>query len=320
MALTDFIRIKLTAGKGGDGVIRWRQEKFIPRGGPAGGDGGRGGSIYVSGIKDNTALQFFAGKTEIKSESGLAGGSKGLYGENGDDLTIQVPIGTFIKNLDTGEEFDIDNSEPRLLLKGGRGGLGNIHFKSATNQTPYEQTDGKPGESFNFTFELRLIADAGLIGLPNAGKSSLLNFLTNSKSKIGSYEFTTLEPHLGTLVGGYVLADIPGLIEGASEGKGLGYKFLQHITRTKILLHCLALDDENYAQNYKLIRRELENYSTDLAEKPEQIVLTKSDTVDQEVIDSALKTFPNALVVSVLDDDQLKSLQDTIIRLLRKYE
>jgi len=316
MALKDFVKITLSAGDGGDGVIRWRREKFIPRGGPSGGDGGRGGSVYLQGVQDNTKLDYYIGKNSIKAPNGQPGGSKSLYGENGEDLILPVPIGTLVTNLTSGETYDILNSELVKILHGGRGGLGNIHFKSATNQSPYEQTDGQLGSIGDFTLELRLIADAGLIGLPNAGKSSLLNFLTNSKTKIGSYQFTTLEPHLGTLPSGHVLADIPGLIEGAAEGKGLGHKFLQHISRTKILLHCLSLESETLKQDYQAIRHELESYSTDLSDKDEQIVLTKTDMVDDEVIKRAKSMFPDAWAVSVLEDDSLKHFQDKLTDLL----
>jgi len=315
MSLTDKVNIELRAGNGGNGVVRWRREKFIPRGGPAGGDGGRGGSVYLQGVKDNTKLELYTGKNVIKAPSGEAGGSKSLYGQNGDDIYLEVPVGTLVKNLDTLEEVDIINSEPVLLLRGGRGGLGNIHFKSSTNQTPKQQTDGKPGEAGNFIFELRLIADAGLIGLPSAGKSSLLNFLTNSKSRVAAYHFTTLEPHLGKFFD-YILADIPGLIEGASQGKGLGHKFLQHIRRTQILLHCISLESDDLMSDYETIRNELVNFDPELGKKTEQVILTKQDLVDDEVIEKAKKIFPNAWVVSVLDDGSVKNISDKLSNLL----
>ncbi len=317
MSLVDYVEINLSAGKGGDGVVRWRREKHIPKGGPAGGDGGRGGSVYISGVKNNAALQQYAGKSEMKAGNGEHGGSKSLYGEKGEDLVIVVPFGTQVTNIDTGESWDIVNDEKIKILQGGQGGLGNIHFKSSTNQAPQQQTNGKPGGSGRFSFELRLIADAGLIGLPSAGKSSLLNFLTGARSKTAEYHFTTLEPHLGNLYG-YTLADIPGLINGASTGKGLGHKFLRHITRTKMLLHCISLESEDPESDYQIIRNELQNYSPELGDKPEQIIFTKADMVDEEKINKMKSKFPDAWVVSVLDNKLLKSLQDKLIAKLER--
>ena len=209
------------------------------------------------------------------------------------------------------------------ILNGGKGGLGNEYFKSATHQSPENQTDGKRGEEAEFDIELELVADAGLIGLPNAGKSSLINVLTNSKSKIGAYQFTTLEPYLGDMHG-YILADIPGLIEGASEGRGLGHKFLRHIKRTKILLHCLSLENEDVVKAYKMIRNELKEYSEDLAEKKEVVILTKTDMIDEKTLDKAVKKISklnkDVLSVTVLDDDSIKKLKDNLIKILRKME
>lgn len=309
MALIDSISIELLAGRGGDGVVRWRKEKYIPRGGPAGGDGGRGGSIYVIGVKDNTYLERYAGMKQIKAPDGQNGGAKSLHGLNGEDVIIKVPVGTVVKNLDSDSVYDVlDVETPLLLLDGGRGGLGNERFKSSTNQAPYEQTDGSAGQSASFLFELRLIADAGLIGFPNAGKSTLINFLTNSKSKIADYQFTTLEPHLG-MMDDFVLADIPGLIEGAAVGKGLGHKFLQHIERTTLLIHCISLDGDDISKDYQDIRAELVNYNPKLGEKSELIVLTKADLVDEKKIKKSLKLFPNAFVVSVLEDELLEKFK-----------
>jgi GTPase len=316
MSFVDFINISLAAGKGGDGVVRWRREKNIPRGGPAGGDGGNGGDVYVEGVKDNSKLEYYVGKKALSAEKGQDGGSKSLYGENGKDLVLTVPLGTVITNLENSRQYDITNSDKILLLKGGRGGLGNIHFKSAINQVPQEQSDGQEGEQSQFTFELRLIADAGLIGLPSAGKSTLLNFLTNAKSKTAEYHFTTLEPHLGTLYE-FVLADIPGLIKGAATGKGLGHKFLRHISRTKVLLHCIDVGSEDVMRDYQTIRTELADYNPDLLDKLTQIILTKCDTVSPEVVSNAIKKFPQAWTVSVLDNDSVKELSDNVVKLLR---
>lgn len=315
MAFIDNIQLHISAGKGGNGVVRWRREKYIEKGGPAGGDGGRGGDVFVMGVKDNTYLQKYAGVNSMVAENGNDGGSKALYGEKGQDLIIKVPIGTQVTNLSTGESYDIIDIEPVQILRGGKGGLGNIHFKSSTNQTPRQQTDGEIGESADFNFDLKLIADVGLVGLPNAGKSTLINFLTNSKSKIGNYEFTTLEPHLG-MMDKIIIADIPGLIEGASEGKGLGHKFLQHIERTKLIVHCISLESTDLLRDYQTIKKELESYSDKLINKPQIVVLTKSDTVDQGQIDQATEQFPSALPVSVLEEESLKKLHQIIITTL----
>jgi GTP-binding protein len=273
----------------------------------------------VIGVKDNTRLDRYVGKNIIKAKPGQPGGNNKLHGENGPDLVLPVPVGTLITNTTTGQQHDVlDTQNSIRLLRGGQGGKGNTRFKSSTNQAPRQQTDGKTGEEGQFIFELRLIADAGLIGLPSAGKSTLLNFLTNAKSKVGEYDFTTLEPNLGTMHE-FVLADIPGLIEGAASGKGLGHKFLQHITRTRVLLHCLSLESEQLQTDYETIRAELQRYDTELSKKPEQVILTKADKVTQEVIDQAKTLFPDAWVVSVLDDENMKTLRLNVTDLLGKH-
>lgn len=326
MAFVDELTIYAKAGNGGDGVVRWRREKFIARGGPAGGDGGKGGNVYVEGTRDITILAKYRRKKEFLAENGESGRSKSQEGRDGKDLIIKLPIGSVIKNLETNKEYYLlEEGQKILLLKSGYGGYGNEHFKSSTNTTPKEWTPGKPGEEANFFIELQLIADIGFIGLPNAGKSTLLNALTSAHAKIGEYPFTTLEPNLGVLPGGYIVADIPGLIEGASEGKGLGIKFLRHIKRTKILAHLISFEQENMMKAYEDIRKELAAYDPELTERDEIIVLTKTDVVDEEtrkqrvrqVMEEFKPLSKPVFAISAYDDQSLKNLQDNIIKFLR---
>lgn len=331
MAFIDELKIHISAGKGGNGVIRWLHEKGIDRAGPAGGNGGKGGDVYLRAIRDIAILSKYKNTTNFNAEKGEDGMKKSMHGKNGKDLIIDVPIGSVVTNLETREVFNLieDGTETRQtgesfglvkILNGGKGGLGNEYFKNATNRSPENQTDGKAPEEADFHIEVELVADAGLIGLPNAGKSSLINVLTNSKSKIGAYQFTTLEPSLGDMHG-YILADIPGLIEGASEGKGLGHKFLRHIKRTKTLLHCLSLESEDLVRDYKIIRNELKVYSEELAGKKEVVIITKTDLVDEKTLEKAVKKVSklnkNILTVTVLDDKSIKSLKDNLIKILR---
>ena len=321
MAFIDELKIHISAGRGGDGVVRWRHEKGIDRAGPAGGNGGKGGDVYLRAIRDISILARYKNTKEFVAERGEAGMKKSMHGKNGADLIIDLPIGSVVTNTETREVFNlVTDGETIKILNGGKGGLGNEYFKNAVNRTPEEQTDGKNPEQADFYIELELVADAGLIGLPNAGKSSLINVLTNSKSKIGAYQFTTLEPSLGDMHG-YILADIPGLIEGASEGKGLGHKFLRHIKRTKTLLHCLSLENEDLVKAYKVIRNELKEYSEELTNKKEIVILTKTDLVDEKTLEKAIKKVsklnPNVLSVTVLDDKSIKTLRDSLIKIFR---
>lgn len=323
MALVDELTIHAQAGKGGDGVVRWLHEKGKEYSGAAGGNGGNGGDVYVRGVQDVALLSRYRGEKRFAAGNGQDGANRSQHGKRGEDLVVDVPVGSLIRNKETGEVHEIlEEGQQILILKGGRGGAGNEVFKSSVNQTPTESTPGGEGEHAEISIELQLIASAGLIGLPNAGKTSLLNALTSANAKVGSYAFTTLDPNLGVLYG-FVLADIPGLIEGASEGKGLGSKFLRHIARTELLLHCVSLESEDPEADYKVVRQEIGKYTAaDLKNKPEVIVLTKTDTRDREFINEIAKrmraTGNPVLTVSVLDDAAVKALGDELVRLLRK--
>lgn len=285
----DQARIRVVAGRGGNGCVSFYRGKAIPKGGPDGGDGGKGGDVVFWGDPGLNTLLDFRGLRVWKAQSGEQGTSKKCAGKDGEDRLVRVPPGTQVFDELTGELLaDVGYDERRIVARGGRGGFGNDHFKSATNQTPTEAEPGEPGEEFDVRLELKLIAEVGLVGMPNAGKSTLLKALTRADPKIGNYPFTTLTPNLGvaTLTPDgagndrrIVLADIPGLIEGASEGAGLGHDFLRHIERTRVVVHLLdALPERGTpAENYRAIRHELGAYSTELAEKPELIALNKLD-------------------------------------------
>lgn len=321
--LIDHITLSVKAGKGGDGVVRWRREKGIPYGGPAGGDGGKGGDVYFRVVRDIQALSTYKHKTEWGAEEGESGQKRSMHGGNGKDLYLNVPIGAVIYNREYDTTYEcMEEGKDILVLRGGKGGLGNEQFKSSTNRTPEEFTKGEPGEFATFDIELRLIADVGIIGLPNAGKSSLVNALTNASAKVGDYPFTTLEPNLGAYYG-YVLADIPGLIEGASEGKGLGHKFLRHITRTRELVHLVSAENEDVADAYKVIRDELGKFDQELLRRDEIVVLSKVDTVTDEERMKKAKELASAskkdvLELSLFDDAKVKEFGDYLVKALSK--
>ncbi len=296
-------------------MVRWRHEKGRDLAGPGGGDGGRGGDVYVKAVRDLGVLSRYRHVTEMAAGDGKDGMRDSMHGGSGKDVVVELPLGSVIESKEMGRKVELlSEGETVLVLHGGRGGFGNQHFKSSKNTTPREFTKGAEGESGYFNIELRLIADLGLIGLPNAGKSSLLNSLTRAKAKVASYQFTTLEPNLGEMYG-FILADIPGLIEGAASGRGLGHKFLRHIERTKLLLHCISLED-NITESYEIVRKELKAYNKALLERAEIIVLTKSDSVDERTLNRKLREAKEleraVLTVSVLDDKSLKDFKEKL--------
>lgn len=330
MAFIDEMKIYAEAGRGGNGVVRWRQEKFIPKGGPAGGDAGRGGDFYILAVRDIHILSKYKAKKSFSAGRGEDGGNKSLHGKNGEDFVLELPLGSIITNLHTDETWQLtEEGQKFLILKGGYGGFGNEHFKSSTNTTPKESRQGQEGEKGNFKIELELFADIGLIGLPNAGKTSLLNTLTNAEARVGDYAFTTLDPNLGDFYG-YIIADIPGIIEGASEGKGLGVKFLRHIKRTKMLAHLVSFENLNMLKSYKEIHKELEKYDKKLnlgeeglSSKDEIIILTKSDVIeDPKIISKKVKEFSKlkkpVFTLSLFDDKIVKKMSDGLVKILKK--
>ncbi|MEX0885595.1 MAG: GTPase ObgE [Phycisphaeraceae bacterium] len=288
--LIDSATIEVTSGKGGDGCISFRHEKYVPKGGPDGGDGGDGGSVYLLADPQVNTLLDFAGRHHWPADKGQPGGPRSRHGRNGDDLEIHLPPGTLVYDDATGDLL-ADVAQPgqrTLIARGGKGGKGNEHFKSATNQTPRTATPGEPAEQLHLRLELKLIADVGLVGKPNAGKSTLLARISRARPKVADYPFTTLEPQLGIAeLSGHrrlVVADIPGLIENAHTGQGLGTRFLRHIERTRVLVHLIEIepaDGSDPVENYQLVRRELEAATPLLAGKPELVVSSKMDLVGE---------------------------------------
>ena len=293
MRFVDEAIIKVEAGTGGHGCLSFRREKFIPFGGPDGGDGGNGGSIYLEANKDLNTLIDFRYKRNYKAENGACGSGANCAGKAGDELTIQIPVGTLVYDADTNELLgDVREAGTRLLVaQGGYHGIGNARYKSSVNRAPRQTSDGKPGEIRQLRLELRVLADVGLLGLPNAGKSTLIRSVSSAKPKVADYPFTTLHPGLGVVsVGPYksfVMADIPGLIEGASEGAGLGHRFLKHLSRTCVLLHVIdvaPLDESDPVESAKVIINELAAYNPDLLDKPRWLILNKIDMLPDEAI------------------------------------
>lgn len=320
----DEINLHLKAGRGGDGVVRWRKEKGKDSAGPSGGNGGKGGDVYAVAVRDIGILSSYRNVKVFEAGRGEDGFKDTKQGAEGKDIEIKFPVGSRLTNRVTGHTIELLNDgEKVLILKGGRGGLGNEHFKSSTNVSPKQSTSGEPGEEADFTIELLLIVDLGLIGLPNAGKSSLLNTLTRAKAKVGDFPFTTLNPNLGDLYG-LVLADIPGLIEGASEGRGLGHKFLRHVERTKALLHCISVELDDPLEAYRIVRGELKNYNEDITKKPEVVVLTKTDMVGKlevaEKINKLKSISQNVVAVSIIDDESIKNFKSTISNFYSKLK
>jgi GTPase len=309
--LIDDVRIRISAGHGGKGSVAFNKTKMNL--GPAGGSGGKGGSVYAEGVSDLSALGQFRFKKEFAADDGQMGRDKFRDGHDGKDMILKIPVGTILHNLTTGEDVEIEHTGERVLIaKGGNGGKGNFLFRSSRNTTPKQSQPGLEGQSFDYRLELKFIADVGFVGLPNVGKSSLLNELTNANSKVANYAFTTLEPSLGTYYE-LILADIPGLIEGSSTGKGLGIKFLRHIERTKTLFHFISAESPDPVADYKTIRAELGAYNKALLKKPEYLFLTKSDVVDEKELKAKLaklkKIDPKVIAISIIDEESVKKVQ-----------
>jgi len=333
----DELKLKLTAGNGGNGCVSFRREAHVPEGGPNGGDGGRGGDIIIVVDRNLNTLSHLSFKKSYKAESGQYGMGNKKHGKNAEDLTIKVPKGTMIFNEDKSVMYADLNKEGETIIiaKGGKGGLGNYNFATATHQTPRFAEKGEPGENKMVTLELKLVADVGIIGLPSAGKSTLISVISNAKPKIAAYHFTTLEPNLGVVCmekfGGtpydnFVVEDIPGLIEGAHTGKGLGDKFLKHITRTNILIHLIDGFLDNADKNYKTIRNELKKYDKDLFEKEEIVVINKIDLLDDKLTEKRLKELKKVIktkkvfLISGVTREGLKPLLFEVVKKLIKLK
>ncbi len=285
----DYVKICGRSGKGGAGSVHFRREKFVPRGGPDGGDGGRGGDIIVRGNRNIWTLLHLKYRKHVIAGDGQSGGSSLKNGASGEDVILQVPLGTVARDVASGEiAFEItEDGEERILVKGGRGGQGNNHYKSATNQAPQYAQPGEPGKEEWKILELKLLADVGLVGFPNAGKSTFLSVVSAAKPKIANYPFTTLQPNLGVVSyrgdQSFVVADIPGIIEGAAEGKGLGHQFLRHIERNAVLLFMVSSESDHISNEYQILLEELKRYNPEMLSKPRVLAITKSDLIDDEL-------------------------------------
>lgn len=301
----DYVRIYCRAGKGGAGSAHLRREKFVPKGGPDGGDGGRGGHIILKGNSQLWTLLHLKYKRHIFAGNGGAGGAQQSTGADGKDIIVEVPLGTIAKNGSTGEVlFEItDNDDEKILARGGRGGLGNTHFKSSVNQTPRYAQPGEPGEEGSYILELKILADVGLVGFPNAGKSTLLSVMSAAKPKIADYPFTTLTPNLGIVRyldnKSFVMADIPGLIEGAHTGKGLGIRFLRHIERNSLLLFLIPADSKDIRKEYEILLNELKMYNPELLDKKRILAVSKSDLLDSELLSEMKNELPDIPAVFI---------------------
>jgi len=320
----DYIKVHIASGKGGQGSTHLRREKFVPKGGPDGGDGGRGGHIIFQGNKNLWTLFHLKFKRHFSAGHGGSGGKQTSTGADGEDIIVDVPLGTVIKDTETGAVLKeiTEDREKFIAAKGGKGGMGNAHFKSATNQTPRYAQTGLPGEEKNLTLEMKILADVGLVGFPNAGKSTLLSVLSAAKPKIADYPFTTLKPNLG-IVGyrdyqSFVMADIPGIIEGAAEGKGLGHYFLRHIERNSILLFLIPADADDLRKEYEILVDELRRYNPELLDKQSIVAISKADLLDQELkaemtqlLDESFGDIPYMFISSVAQQG-LDALKDVL--------
>ena len=323
----DYVKIYCRSGKGGRGSSHFRREKYIPKGGPDGGDGGRGGHIYLRGNRNYWTLLHLKYERHILATNGESGSAKRSSGKNGEDRVIEVPCGTVVYDADTGEYLcDVtEDGQQVMLLKGGRGGLGNFNFKTSTNQAPRYAQPGEPAQERTVILQLKLLADVGLVGFPNAGKSTLLSVVSAAKPKIANYPFTTLEPNLGIVSSrdhrSFVMADIPGIIEGASEGKGLGLRFLRNIERNSLLLFMVPADTDDIRKEYEILSNELEQYNPDLLDKPRVLAITKSDLLDDELIEALSEDLPEGiphLFISAVAGKGITELKDLLWKALNE--
>ena len=325
-SFVDYIKIYLRSGKGGAGSAHLHREKFVAKGGPDGGDGGRGGHIILRGSRNVWTLLALRYQKHLFAGNGGCGGSAGSTGADGDDVIIEVPLGTIAKDAETEDVLCeiTEDGEQKILLKGGRGGLGNLNFKSATNQTPRYAQPGEPGKEGWFILELKVLADVGLVGFPNAGKSTLLSVVSAAKPKIANYPFTTLVPQLGIVSyrngASFAMADIPGIIEGAHEGKGLGLRFLRHIERNAVLLFLIPADSDDIVKEYDILLNELQLYNPELLDKPRLLAISKCDMLDDELKAEIAKNLPpiETVFISSVAQIGLVELKDKLWKLLNE--
>ncbi len=326
----DYVKVHVASGKGGQGSRHMRREKYIPKGGPDGGDGGRGGHVIIRADKNLWTLYHLKFKRHFRGEHGEAGSKQTSTGADGADVYIDVPLGTVVRDKETNEIlFELtEDGEEKIIIKGGRGGLGNAHFKTATNQTPRYAQPGEEGEEKDIILELKILADVGLVGFPNAGKSTLLSVITAAKPKIANYEFTTLKPNLGIVeyrdFQTFVVADIPGIIEGAAEGKGIGHRFLRHIERNSTLLFLIPADAPDIKEQYEILIDELRRYNPELLDKSRLLAISKSDMLDEElkaemktILDKEFKDIPY-LFISAVAHKGLTELKDKLWKMLHE--
>lgn len=330
--MIDFAKINLKAGDGGNGAVAWRREKYEPTGGPAGGDGGDGGSIIIKATRNLSTLDDFKYKTKYKAENGQPGGKSKKFGKKGEDLILKVPVGTILREAESNtiiKDFKTDNEE-FLIAKGGKGGRGNVHFKNSIRQAPRFAENGKKGQEIDLVMELKVLADVGLVGLPNVGKSTLISVITSAKPKIANYHFTTIDPNLGVVnidkERSFIVADIPGLIEGANEGQGLGHDFLKHIERCRVLVHLVdisGIEGRDPIADFTLINEELKLYNEKLADKPMIIALNKTDLDFNDNASKFIEEFGSdykIFKISAATTDGIKDLLDATYNLLLESE
>lgn len=328
--MIDFAKISLKAGDGGNGAVAWRREKYEPTGGPAGGDGGNGGSIIIKATRNLSTLDEFRYKSKYKAQNGQPGGKKKKFGKKGDDLIIKVPVGTILREANSNtiiKDLKLDGEE-FLIAKGGKGGRGNVHFKNSIRQAPRFAENGKKGQEIDLLLELKVLADVGLVGLPNVGKSTLISVISSAKPKIANYHFTTIDPNLGVVnidnERSFIVADIPGLIEGANEGQGLGHDFLRHIERCRVLIHLIdisGIEARDSIEDFRLINEELKLYNENLANKPMIVALNKTDLDTNNNAENFIKTFGDTYdiyQISAATTDGIKKLLDATYDLLLK--